>query len=144
MATFPQGDGNVTPQEASVAQSPFQQESSSHAVNSMQEGAGLQSADTSMASPLSAVGSGLLPKPAVKRTRGPGKQKSAAAKAKEGSPMTDRASLTPTGPAESLSSSSGENKSAKGPRITQQVVAGQQNLEGAFARAARPDEGSES
>jgi ABC-type uncharacterized transport system involved in gliding motility auxiliary subunit len=97
-----------------------------------------------MGSPLSAVGSGLLPKPAVKRSRGPGKQKSAAAKAKEESPRTDRASVTPTGPAETLSSSSGENKSAKGPRIAQQVVAGQQNLEGAFARAARPDEGSES
>jgi hypothetical protein len=85
---------------------------------------------------LSASERGLLPKPVGKRGRGPAKAKSPAAKAKEDSlAMLDMAGVTPPGPAEELSSSSGDTKKAKGPRTNQKNTAGQQNLNDAFAKA---------
>ena len=126
-------DGNVTPTEGSVPQSPFQPGSASQATNQAQPAEVAQSNDAFTASPLSAVERGLLPKPAGKRVRGLGKAKSPAAKAKEDSPLTDMAGVTPPGPAEELSSSSGDTQKAKGPRTNQKNTARQQNLSDAFA-----------
>jgi hypothetical protein len=127
-------DGNITPTEGSVPQSPFQPGSASQATNQAQQAEAPQSNETLTASPLSALERGLLPKPVGKRVRGLGKAKSPAAKAKEDSPLPDMAGVTPPGPAEELSSSSGDTKKAKGPRTNQKNTAGQQNLSDAFAK----------
>ena len=128
-------DGNVTPTEGSVPQSSFQPGSASQATNQAQQAEATQSNETFTASPFSALERGLLPKPAGKRVRGPGKAKSPAAKAKEDSPLPDMAGVTPPGPAEELSSFSGDTKKAKGPSTNQKNTAGQQNLSDAFAKA---------
>ena len=127
-------EGNITPTEGSVPQSPFQPGSISHPTNQVQQAEATQSSEMLTASPLSAFERGLLPKPVGKRVRGPGKAKSPAAKAKEDSRLTDMAGVTPPGLAEELSSSSGDAKKAKGPRTNQKNTAGQQNLSDAFAK----------
>ena len=133
-STVPHQDWNATPTEGNAPQSSYQADSSSQASNSAQPAEASQGTDAFTASFLSAVERGLLPKPASKRVRGPGKAKSPAAKAKEDSPLPDIAGVTPPGPAEELSSSSGDTKKAKGPRTNQKNTAGQQNLSDAFAK----------
>ena len=127
-------DGNVTPTEGSVPQSPLQPGSASQATHQAQQAEVAQSNEAFIASPFSALERGLLPKPAGKRVRGLGKAKSPATKVKEDSLLIGMAGVTPPGLAEELSSFSGDTKKAKGPRTNQNTTVGQQNLSDAFAK----------
>ena len=129
-------EGNITPTEGSVPQSPFQPGSVTYPTDQSQHAEVAQSSESMNSLTFSASERGLLPKPVGKRGRGPAKAKSPAAKAKEDSlAMLDMAGVTPPGPAEELSSSSGDTKKVKGPRTNQKNTAGQQNLNDAFAKA---------
>ena len=119
-----QQDWNATPREGAASQSSNQPEVTSPAPNSVSPGKVSQES----ASPHSVGKIG-------KRTRGPAKTKSPAAKEREEQPVPDVPSATPPGSAKEVSSSSGETKKAKGPRTSQKSTAGQQNLDESFARA---------
>ena len=66
-------DGNVTPTEGSVPQSPFQPGSASQATNQAQQAEATQSNEAFTASPLSALERGLLPKASRQKSEGPWK-----------------------------------------------------------------------
>ena len=122
--TSMQQDWNATPREGAASQSSNQPEVTSPAPNIVSP-AKLSQENSSPHS---------IGKPG-KRTRGPGKSKSPALKEREEKCVTRCASVTPTGSAKEVSSSSGETKKAKGPGISQKTPAGQQNFDESFARA---------